>query len=135
MSKNGRHYTKEKIEKRKALERKNKHPIRLFIKSWDFWGKSCFGFMIFGMAIYSLSENATVHLLWIIYACICLPLFPFAKKCSDDVLLHYFSEHTFEEIINGGGARGLGALYLIAIIPFIIPLATGYFIYQMKKYK
>ncbi len=35
----------------------------------------------------------------------------------------------------GGGARGFGALYLIAIIPFIIPLATGYFIYQMKKYK
>lgn len=135
MSKNGKHYTKEKIEQRKILERKKKHPIRLFIKSWDFWGKSCMSLFIFGMLIYALSDDEMVHLSLIIYAVICLPLFPFAKKCSDDILLHYFSEYTFEEFINGGGARGFGALYLMVIIPFVIPLAIGYFVYQIQKYK
>ncbi|MCU6376283.1 hypothetical protein KSU17_07420 [Morganella morganii] len=87
------------------------------------------------MFIYSLNDNSIIHFLWIIYACICLPLFPFAKKCSDDVLRHYFSESTFEDVINGGGPRGLGALYLMLIIPFVIPLAAGYFVYQIINYK
>ncbi|MEM8377483.1 hypothetical protein Q4R82_16745, partial [Morganella morganii] len=63
------------------------------------------------------------------------PLFPFAKKCSDDALRHYFSESTFEDVINGSSPRGLGGLYLILIIPFIIPLAAGYFVYQIINYK
>ncbi|PLA33750.1 hypothetical protein [Morganella morganii] len=107
MSKSGRNYTKEKIRQRHIANKKRKHPIRLFIKSWDFWGKSCLGLFVFGMFIYSLNDNVTIHFLWIIYACICLPLFPFAKKCSDDVLRHYFSESTFEDVINGSSPRGM----------------------------
>ncbi len=32
-------------------------------------------------------------------------------------------------------APGLGGLYLMLIIPFVIPLAAGYFIYQIINYK
>lgn len=135
MSKSGRNYTKEKIRQRHIANKKRQHPIRLFIRSWDFGGKSFLGLLVFGMFIYSLNDNVTIHFLWIIYACICLPLFPFAKKCSDDVLRHYFSESTFEDVINGSSPRGIGVLYLMLIIPFIIPLAAGYFVYQIINYK
>lgn len=134
MSKSGRNYTKEKRKLRITFEKRKKHPIRLFIKSWDFFWKSCLSLFVFVPFIYSL-RNDIDHAYIILYACSCLPLLPFAKKCSDDILRHYFSEYTFDEIINAGGARGLGVLYLMVIIPFIIPLAIGYFIYQIKKYK
>lgn len=134
MSKSGTNYTKEKLTQRNLLERKKNHPIRLFIKSWDFLGKSFLSLFVFIPIIYFSSDSGTKHILIIIYSCICIPLLPFAKKCSDDILRHYFSEHTFNEYINGGGAKGGGVLYLMVLIPFIIPLAIGYFIYQIKKY-
>ncbi|WIV90085.1 MULTISPECIES: hypothetical protein [Proteus] len=135
MSKSGKNHTKEKITQRNLLEKKKNHPVRLFIKSWDFWGKSFLSFFIFIPIVYFLSDSGTKHILIIIYSCICIPLLPFAKKCSDDIFLHYFSKDIFDEYINGGGAKGGGALYLMVLIPLIIPLAIGYFVYQIKKYR
>ncbi|HEJ9484888.1 TPA: hypothetical protein SMM93_003813 [Proteus mirabilis] len=84
--------------------------------------------------MYVLSDHGDKFILIIVYACLCAPLFPFAKRCSDNILLHYFSKYTFNEYINNPGARGGIIFYIILIIPFIIPLAIGYFIYQIKKY-
>ncbi|MBT0335408.1 hypothetical protein ISO84_01230 [Morganella morganii subsp. morganii] len=61
MSKSGRNYTKEKIRQRHMANKKRKHPIHLFIRSWDFWGKSFLGLLVFGMFIYSLNDNVTIH--------------------------------------------------------------------------
>ncbi|WP_240531568.1 hypothetical protein [Proteus alimentorum] len=135
MSKSGKNHTKEKITQRNLLEKKKNHPVRLFIKSWDFLGKLLLGFFIFIPLIYVLSDHGNKFILIITYACLCTPLFPFAKKCSDNILLRYFSKYTFDEYINGPDIRSGLIFYIILIIPFIIPLAIGYFIYQIKNYR
>lgn len=135
MSKSGKNYTKEKVAQRNLLEKKKNHPIRLFIKSWNFWGKSFLSLFIFIPIIYALSDSGNKHILIIIYSLICIPLLPFAKKCSDDIFLHYFSKRTFDEFINNGGVGGAGIFYSMVLIPLVIPLAIGYFIYQIKKWR
>ena len=133
MSRSGKYYTREKKEQRIALEKRKKNPVRLFVRSWDFFWKTCLSIFVFAPFIYTFRKN--IYNIVTLYACCCLPLFPFAKKCSDDILRYYFSEKTFDEIINAGGARGLWVLYLVVIIPLTIPLAMVYFIYHYKKHK
>lgn len=134
MSRSGKNYTKEKITRHNILIKRKNHPIRLFVKSWDFLGKLLLSLFIFIPLIYALNDHGDKFILMIVYTCLCTPLFPFAKRCSDNILLHYFSKYTFNKYINNSGARGGIIFYIILIIPFIIPLAIGYFIYQIKKY-
>lgn len=135
MSKSGRNHTTEKITQRNLLEKKKNHPIRLFIKSWDFWGKLLLGLFSFVPLIYILSDYGYRFILIIAYTVLCILLFPFAKRCSDNILLHYFSEHFFNEYINGPSNKSGLIFYVILIFPLVIPLAIGYFIYQIKKYR
>lgn len=46
-----------------------------------------------------------------------------------------FQNQHLRMLLMVAAPRGLGGLYLILIIPFIIPLAAGYFVYQIINYK
>lgn len=132
MSRNGSLYTKENRKKQLILKRKKSHPVRVFIRSRDFLAKSIISIMIFGMIIYSVNKE-TNNLTLIIYIAISMLLFPFAKKTSDDLIRHYFSEKTFK-VINEGRITDHGSIYLVIIMIITIPLATGYFIYYSIDY-
>ncbi|WP_235845224.1 hypothetical protein [Morganella psychrotolerans] len=132
MSRNGSRYTKENRRKQLILKRKKSHPVRVFLRSRDFLAKSILSIIIFGMIIYSHSKE-TSNLTLIIYIAISMLLFPFAKKASDDLIRHHFSEKTFK-IINESRITSHGSFYLVIIMIITIPLATGYFIYYAIDY-
>lgn len=129
MSLSGKHFTKEKIEARRHLERKRRHPVHVFIRSGDFILKSLLGLCIFTPLINAFFEkNAVYPVLFLVFS---LLMFPFAKRAGDGLIKHFLSERAFE-VINGGGPRGGFALYCILLILLSIPLGLGYFIFYTR---
>lgn len=132
MSRNGSRYLREKREQKQNSRKKN--PVIQFVRSFNFYVKLAVGALFFGYFIYLFSDNGN-HPVLLTIAAVSIPLYPFAKKGTDDTLRHLTSAN-FVERLNDGRARELVIFYLFFfIMPLTIPLSLAYFIYQFVKYR